>query len=176
MEIAEELGSRHEQAHAISLQAIVDFRRSHLDRAMSLCEECLVTFRQVGDTRCTARMVSLKGLPMTRRGNAIEGEGCFWEAMAEALRANDLATAAECLDGLGALAEGVEAVRLHAAAQAQRAAAGVSRNASGVTFEDRLARLHNKLGDEAFWVAWEEGQALDPELCIDASASSTMEG
>lgn len=162
LQTAEEFGSRHEQAHARSLQAIVDFRRGHLDRAMDLCEKCLVTFRQGGDTRCTARMLSLKGMLMIRRGETIEGEACFSEAVAEALRANDLATAAESLDGLGALTEGAEAVRFHAAAQAQRAAARASLNASGVSFEDRLKKLRQELGDQAFTIAWEEGQTLDP--------------
>lgn len=174
LEIEEELGSRHEQAHARSLQVIVSFRRGELDLATEACQGCLVTFRQLGDTRCTARMLSIQGLLMTWRGDVVVASSRFCEALRDSLRANDLATAAECLDGLGALANGIEAVRFHAAAQAHRKSAGVPHNVSGVSYDKRLVELRNELGEEAYSIAWQEGQALDPRtVCADKLVNDT---
>lgn len=170
LEIEEELGSRHEQAHARSLQAIVSFRRGEQSQAMETCDECLLTFRRVGDTRCTARMLSIRGLLMAQLRNSEMARSSFCEALGEALRANDLATVAECLDGLGALANRTEAVRLHAAAQGQREAAGVPHNVSGVSYDKRLRKLHGELSEEAFSNAWQEGLAVDPSKVCTGTA------
>lgn len=168
LEIAEELGSRHEQAHARSLRAVVDFRRGDLDRVIHIGDECLVSFRQVGDTRCTARMLSIRGLVMAQLGDPDVARSSFCEGLNSALRASDLATVAECLDGLGALAKEDEAVRLHAAAQTHREAAGVPINMSGVSHKKRLAELRQDLGEEAFSIARQKGRTSDPRsVCAD---------
>lgn len=172
LNIADELGSRQEQAHAKSLQALMGFRRDDFDQATALCHQCLGTFRQVSDTRCTARMLSLKGFLAAHRGDFAHASGCFREAMTEALRANDMATVAECSDGLGAMADGMEAVRWHAAAQTQRTMAGVAVNASGIDYENRLAELRNELGEETFTIAWEEGRISDPEDNLHAQRTA----
>lgn len=162
VEIAEELGSQQEMAHARSLEAIVALRRGHWDRTVALSDECLAVFRRVGDVRCMARMVTLKGVVALQSGEMIAGEGYLREAIADALQAEDLATVGECLDGLGSLAEGREAVRLHGSSSAQRAAAGVPMNVSGISYEERLAELRRQIGDEAFLASWDEGLAFDP--------------
>jgi predicted ATPase len=59
LDVFQELGSEHEQAHARSILAEIDHRYGKTRRAADAAQECLETFRRVADHRCESAMLFL---------------------------------------------------------------------------------------------------------------------
>lgn len=59
LDIFEEMGSEHEQAHARSILAEIDYRSGKTQRAADAAHECLETFRRLADHRCESAMLLL---------------------------------------------------------------------------------------------------------------------
>ena len=93
---------------------------------------------------------------------------CYRESLELWSRLGTQRGIADCLEGFAGLAlaqsRWVEAVRLYAAAETLRQAIGAPRPPHRrAEYEEQLARLRRKLGEEGFATVWIEGQAMTTE-------------
>jgi DNA-binding CsgD family transcriptional regulator/tetratricopeptide (TPR) repeat protein len=144
------------------------------DEAAAVAERGVGLARQLGVPHLVADALDEQGHLALVGDDADAAESLYHQALG--IRVDDgfrtsMVDSLEALAGLSARAagagEGVEAVRLLAAADAARTAIGYAR--APVAEPDRqatLARLRDALGDEAFADAWSAGEALSLDEAV----------
>jgi ATP/maltotriose-dependent transcriptional regulator MalT len=142
-----------------------------MNRALSLLEESLVFFEEVGERGRIANVLASKGILSFSQGDYAAAR----ELLEESLKINreldskwDLAV---CLEGLAAVTaaqgESVRAVWFISAAQALRESIGTPLPSFlQALHEFTITTMRTQLGEQAFDAAWEEGRAMTPEQVL----------
>ncbi len=172
-----QLGDESRAAMALNNLGVVAYGQGDRDRAATYYEEALVLWRQLGNPGGTA--LSLANLAeVTRdRGDAATAGRLYAESLALRVDEGDRRGIAESLAGLAGLASSgpaplaTMAVRAFAAAEALRAAIGISLSPSDQTAQDKdLARARSTLGADAFAAAQAAGRTQHFEQIADEAA------
>lgn len=142
-----------------------------LDRAVDLFEEALALFREIGDSRRSGQILANLGRVAHERGDVDTATSLLRDGIARLWAAGDRFTLAEALEMLAPVRRvGVPAeqsVRLFASAARLRQSLGAARDETeGAAFDGALAGLRTELGDAAFDLAWEEGEAMGIERAV----------
>ena len=97
-EVAEQIGSRHQQAHAASILAEISLHGSDVDEANDEARRCLDVFERLGDHRCVTAMTFLLAKCATARGEAGEALTLVRTVLEMAKRATQARTVPLALD------------------------------------------------------------------------------
>jgi predicted ATPase/DNA-binding CsgD family transcriptional regulator len=161
-----ELGSEHEQAHARSVLAEIDYRTGKAERASEAARDCLETFRRATDHRCESAMLLLLAGIEQDLGHHAAAVGLLRETLDVATAGAHARTLPVALDRLAKLLANdhpLAAVALFAARESRRDPARGGTQRSPV---DELARLRQVTEEDAFRTAWERGSQASLEDLI----------
>jgi hypothetical protein len=160
--ISEAIGNENEIAHAQSVLAIIALREQRFEYVAAMTSQLVPMFRRVADHRCEARMETFSILARLAEDQREGAKAALERAIEIARRSGSQLTEAEALDALASLADGKDAVRLHAAAATTRGSVGVHANPSGINYASQIERLQNELGRTEFDAAWADGRSQSP--------------
>ena len=175
LDVFEQLGSEHEQAHARSILAEIDHRNGKTQRAADAARDCLVTFRRVADHRCESAMLLLLAGMAGDRGDTGAAIPLLRETLAVATTGAHTRTvplALERLAGLLASHDALAAVALLAARENYVEPAVVNPQPEPPTELDALRRA---VPSAAFGTAWQRGSQASLEEIV-AIADEAIEG
>jgi non-specific serine/threonine protein kinase len=160
-------------AHSLNHLAVASLRRGDHPQAAQYAEEALAVTRRSGD-RLGAN-VALHLLAQAAWASDDHGRAAryFREALVLASEVADKTNSAYCMQGLAALAEARaeprRAARLLGAAEALLEAAGVPVyvTADHDLHQRVVSAARERLGEEAWTAAWDEGQAMTTERAVE---------
>jgi tetratricopeptide (TPR) repeat protein len=174
--LSHELGDKSDVAYARGALAALACQRGELDRARDLCEQCVATFRLLGNDLGRAEELRLLGHIALQQGDPAGAAAAYteWLKLPHTMREIDLAFAIEglalALARIFAGDRGHErlqlAVRLMGAAAAvrDRLHGPAARNwsvtmpsVSHAHYAEQLASARAVLGETAFEAAWTAG-------------------
>jgi tetratricopeptide (TPR) repeat protein len=155
--IFEKLGSEHEQAHARSVLAEIDYRRDRTPQAADVAHDCLQTFRRAADHRCESAMLLLLARIEQDQGDRDMAVRLLRETLdvaASGAHARTLPLAVERLARLFSQDQPLAAVARFAAVDAYR---DTSARSSKPERAAELDTLRHATQPEAFDAAWQRG-------------------
>jgi predicted ATPase/DNA-binding CsgD family transcriptional regulator len=171
LDLYRSLGDRWWTAQVLANLAQVAHLRGNDARAQSLADEALAIQRANRDAWGTAYTLSVLGDIAVDQGRYEDARGHFWESLEVSGAQRDRARISNVLTGLGLAASGTGqsqlAVRVLAAAARLRETIGqpdIRWVRAG--YEQIIADLRQRLGEEAFADAWTLGRALPTEAAI----------
>ncbi|HZC69723.1 MAG TPA: LuxR C-terminal-related transcriptional regulator [Jatrophihabitans sp.] len=97
-DLAEQIGSRHQQVHAASMLAEMSFARGDVATATDEAQRCVDAFERLGDARCVSAMTYLLAKCAAARGNATEALRLVRDVLEMARRAAQARTVPLALD------------------------------------------------------------------------------
>ncbi len=150
-----ELGSEHQQAHARSVLALIDYRSGNAGRASDVAHDCLDVFRRVADQRCFSGMLLFLAEIEHDRQRPDQEMRLLRQTLEIASTGAHGRTVPLALERLAVLFEvqhPLTAITLLAAAQNAGGSAGMS-----AIFAARLESLRRRTSPAAFRVAWRRG-------------------
>jgi len=161
------LGDDHRLAVSLGNLAIAVYNQGDLDRAASIFEEALALARSQGDGFLTSQALSFKGIAELQHGNLESAEASFREVLTIACELKDPVTTIMGLERCAELA-----VATHAPRRAATMWGVIARlrGETGVPLafhcQTELAQARLTLGDDAFDLAWREGNAMELEDAV----------
>src|SRR5581483_4887061 len=159
-------------AHSLCILAHICLRLGENAQVPPLFEESLAIYRQMGDKKGIAMLLSSFAYTAFRQGDLTEARALHEESLAIFIERDSKSAIA---DGLIALArvvveqsEYVLAAQLLGTATAVREDLGLSSipDMYTRTYEHVEATARTQLGEKAFTAAWEEGRALTPQQVL----------
>jgi predicted ATPase/DNA-binding CsgD family transcriptional regulator len=177
LDVFQELGSEHEQAHARSILAEIDYRNARPERAADVAQDCLETFRRLADHRCESAMLLLLAGLAQDRGDNEAAIGLLRETLDVAIRGAHTRTVPMALERLARLLtsqDPLAAIALFAARGNYRYSAGASPQPEAAAELDALRRA---VSPAAFGTAWQRGaQApLEDVIALADEAGETAD-
>lgn len=138
------------------------------DRGVPLLESALETFRRLGDPWCISTTLHILGDVARVQDRLEDATRYYQESLAVSWEQLDALTVADALLRLGQIlverGDAGEAVRLFAAAEAQRETVGIPLYGPvRAGYEQAVAAARAQLGDEVFTTTWLAGRALPLE-------------
>jgi non-specific serine/threonine protein kinase len=166
-----ELGAARDVAGTLNNLGMGAMYRGDYRRAEEMYRESWAMTLELGDTVGSLNPLTNMGYAIFHAGDAPRARVAFVEALVLALDSDSRRSAARVLSGLGgAMLEGADprgtaqAVRLLGASGAMREQGGGNLDPlARDDFEQAVATARERLGEEAFDAAWEEGRALSLE-------------
>jgi tetratricopeptide (TPR) repeat protein len=159
-------------AHILTHLVVVPLRRGNYQRAARYSEEALELTRRTGDRLAGNIALHLLAQAAWASGDSGLAARYFRDALALTFEVADRTNAAYCIEGLAAVAEVQDephrAARLLGAAEALLETAGIPLYAQ----VDRELQQHvaaaarERLGEQAWTAAWEEGRAMSFEEAV----------
>jgi len=171
-QLAREIG--YSVGLADCLRALCEVALSQDDPATArrYAEESLGVLREIGarDDQIASSLIRLARAE-ARSGNFTAARACYEESLVRAVKGEFKEEVASGLEGLAGVvaAQGVDqwAAHLWGAATTVRDAIGVPMPPlERVDYERTLAAARLRLGEKAWALAWEEGQAMTPEQAL----------
>lgn len=171
-------GSRFTVAHALYNLGLAKSEEGIYAEALALIEEALAACRETGDTFWAMNATGSLGYIALLEGRYQPAQGLLQEYLEMAHRFEDRANVAAGLEGLAAhaAAEGQleRAAHLFAAAESLRHEIGSRlmslRNRTMIEHTVRSTR--ERLGEEAWLAAWEDGLAMSMEQAISLASAT----
>jgi hypothetical protein len=163
LDVFEQLGSEHEQAHARSILAEIDHRNGKFQRAADAAHDCLVTFRRVADHRCESAMLLLLAGTAGDRGETDAAIRLLRETLAVATTGAHTRTMPLALERLAQLLashDALAAIALFAARENYVEPAGLNPQPEPPAELDTLRRA---VPSAAFGAAWQRGSQASLE-------------
>jgi predicted ATPase/DNA-binding CsgD family transcriptional regulator len=157
LDVFEQLGSEHEQAHARSILAEIDHRNGKTQRAADTALDCLETFRRLADHRCESAMLLLLAGVAQGQDNSQAACRLLRETLDVAILGAHARTLPLALEGLARLLSSrdpLAAIALFAARESYRDTAG-RRPQSEPAAE--LDAVRQATSPAAFDAAWQRG-------------------
>jgi predicted ATPase/DNA-binding CsgD family transcriptional regulator len=167
LQVFDELGNQHGQAHARSILAEIDYRTGTCERAAEAARGCLQTFRRVADHRCESAMLLLLATVEDDRGEHEAAAKLLRKTLEVAIRGAHARTVPLAFDRLARLLADNDpqaAISLLAA----RARLEASPRVPHVDRTAELDALRRQVPPTAFDTAWERGAraSLDDLIAI----------
>jgi len=174
--IFSEMDDRWGAAYALDNFGLMACRRADFPSAQAHYERALALSRELGDGRGTARtLIHLADLA-SQQGDAVSARSLYAEGLGIRQTLGDTSGIASALERLAWVATGDHpdrAARLLGAAEALRQAIGASLNPSARAEYDRhLAALRERLGEEQFTRAWEQGRKMTADDAVAYAAGA----
>ncbi len=163
-----QLSDKESIAYCLCLLGLLTLERGDLDLARSLVEQSVALFKKRRQAHGMALSTSAMAVVITARGDNATARALYEEALTLAKKAGDKLIIASGLEGLASVVAGQgeyeRAVRFWGVAEALREAIGaplptVERSA----YEWAVEVARERLGEEAFAGAWDEGRRLTVE-------------
>src|SRR5579884_857252 len=175
--IRRELGDKSGIAVSLHCLGLVAKERGDYRLARALFEECLALFKELGDRGDFAVSLNCLGMVALNTGDPAAARARCEESLAIRRELGDKQGIAESMESLASLAAAQgqmqRASRLWAAAQALREAIGSPLPPNEREKHDRnLAIVREALGESAFAIAWEQGQAMTIEQAMAYTLSN----
>jgi predicted ATPase/Tfp pilus assembly protein PilF len=168
--IFSEMDDRWGAAYALDNFGLMASRRSDFAAARTHYERALALSRELGDARATARTLTHLADLASQQGDVAGARSLYAEGLGIRQTLGDMSGIASALERLAWVATGEHpdrSVRLLGAAQALRQTIGASLNPSArEEYDRRLASLQERLGEERFKAAWEEGRKMTPDDAV----------
>jgi tetratricopeptide (TPR) repeat protein len=163
-----QLSDKESIAYCLCLLGLLTLERGDLDLAHSFVEQSVALFKERRQAHGMALSTSAMAVVITARGDNATARALYEEALTLAKKAGDKLIIASGLEGLASVVAGQgeyeRAVRFWGVAEALREAIGaplptVERSA----YEWAVEVARERLGEEAFAGAWDEGRRLTVE-------------
>ncbi|MBF6612799.1 MAG: tetratricopeptide repeat protein [Chloroflexi bacterium] len=166
-----ELSEKHGIAASLFLLGYVTIYSGASEQATRLYEESLSLYRDLGETRGIASSLFFLGVAAMHTGDYTSAESLYKESLSLYRELGDKVGMTECLEAMSALSGALEqderAARLFGAAAALRKAVGAPLNPSDrARYEQSLATIRGRRGEESFSAFWTAGAALPLEDAI----------
>jgi predicted ATPase/DNA-binding CsgD family transcriptional regulator len=153
---------------------LVALNEDDYPRTTALLEEGLQPFREIGDPYGTAICCGTLGFVALMQGALDRADAWFEEALISLRELRDRVGILHCLMGEASVnhlrGAPARAARLWGAAEALGEAASVSMLPAieaRYDYEEHVAAVRSRLGEEAFDAAWAEGRAMAPEEAVE---------
>jgi non-specific serine/threonine protein kinase len=165
---------------ALNNLGVIAYDQGEITRAAVLYEEALSAFRALDDQLNAALTLHNLGEAVRDQGDLGRAAALFAESLTTRAEQGERSGVAECLVGLASLAArarmGEHGVRMVAAADAIRAALGVSLSPQNREQQDRLlADLRRGMTADAFNAAWQAGAGLPLVDAVSLGAEAATE-
>ncbi len=137
-------------------------------------QQALAIYRQMGDARGEARLMTLLADVANEEGDAVGARSMLYEALQTRCRLGDVPAICAALERFSAVvppSEAAAATRILAAASTMRERTGARLSmADQAALDQDMARLQEELGS-AFQISWREGRAATLDAALrDAAA------
>jgi predicted ATPase len=175
--LGREVGNKVIIAEVLSHLGGVLRARGQRTLATTLAEEGVAAAREIGNLWVLPYSLRVLGHQAQDTGDSVRAASLYGESLTLYRKTEGRRGIAECLEDVASLlvARGdlERAARLYAAAEAAREAIGAPRPPrSRETYERDLATIRAGLGEDAFAIAWKEGQAMTLDQACDLAQSS----
>jgi predicted ATPase/DNA-binding CsgD family transcriptional regulator len=167
-----EIGDREGIAESTAVMGMVALGRGDYSTARLRLEEARQIMSSLGDRRGVGKMNSALGDAVLNQGDRDAAYSLYEEALKDLKDLEDKWWIAWCLEGMADVAAAQKqperAARLFGAAAALREVIGAPRPPAFRSYHERsLAAVRDRLGEENFAAAWEEGWAMTTQQAID---------
>jgi non-specific serine/threonine protein kinase len=171
-----ELGDKRLIANSVLTLGRAELTRGDYEKATVHLQEGFALARELGDTWSTSlALTNLGRVALLQGDDTSEAARLFADALRLAKERGDKRVAAECLQGLGAVAargDGAQAARLFGACDALLEAIGATPTTIETALnEEYLPAVRSSLGEERFASEWVAGRAEQPEEAIAEALS-----
>ncbi len=173
-----QLSEKHGIAASLFLLGYVTIYSGDYKQARLLYEESLLLYRNLGETRGIASSLFFLGVAAMHTADYASAESLYKESLSLYRELGDKVGMTECLEAMsalsGALEQDARAARLFGAAAALRKAVGAPLNPSDrARYEQSLATIRGRMGEESFSAFWSAGAALPLEDAIAYALNDT---
>jgi predicted ATPase/class 3 adenylate cyclase len=171
LSISRKLGDRRGSAWSLINWGNVAYAQSHHAEARTLYEEGLSICREFGDRQGMAWALMGLGCVVSAENDPVAAWTLFEEGLSISRALGNRMGSAWCLEDMAAVllaqGEAPKAVRLWGAAYALRESINAPMPANErAKYDQQLIQARADLGEDAFAVAWEEGQAMNWEQAV----------
>lgn len=139
--------------------------------AIDLCEQAVAAGRLFGGAKLLGEALLVLAAALHKQGSIARARHVYHDALNVTESIGSSVGIPDCIDGLGIVAVGsdaVRAVRLWGAAASLRASLEAPRAASGeADYNACLAMARREMGDSCFNTAWDEGVAMTIEQVVE---------
>jgi predicted ATPase/DNA-binding XRE family transcriptional regulator len=164
-----------EDAEGVALSLLYLGRAAHMRgddaRSNTLLEESLVVFKDSVDSRGIAEVLLELGRVARAQGNEARALALVRKSLVRSQKLDNKTQIAFCLTLAGviqAVRDAARAARLFGAAEKLLQSLNAALDPSGsLEYDSNLADTRNRLGEEAFANAWQEGRMLTLEQAVD---------
>ena len=179
--LAQQTGNPAQLAFAFSGLGEVAVRQGHYERAIAWLEQGLTLNRARGDKWGIGTLLGSLGWAALRQRDLTRANELLGESLRIRLETGDKGGMAWCLEKLAEAAHlqgrSETAVMIFGAAAALRTPLGsVIDSADRSDYERLIAELRSTLGDNAFGMNWNKGEALPLNAAIDAALAAALAG
>jgi ATP/maltotriose-dependent transcriptional regulator MalT len=173
LQLVQAVGDQAGMAYSLYLSGRIALSQGETGRAHELLQESAARFQEQGDPSRMGLALSFLARVANLEGDGRRARLLYQESLASARKAGLKMLMALGLEGLADVVttqgEQIWAARLWGAAQALRQAIGVPLPpVYRADYEHSVADTRTHLGEQAFAVAWNEGQAMTPEQVLAA--------
>jgi len=174
-----ELGDKGGSADSNLLLAYVTFDQGAYTRSRTLAEETIRLFRETGDKWGIAYSLVHAARVMISQGDYTQAYALLEESLVLSKELGHKGNIASCLEALALIAAARKqlswAVWLWGSAEALRQTIGAPlQPVERANYQRVIARVRIQMGNEAFSVAFAQGQSMTPEQAIAAEESAMM--
>jgi non-specific serine/threonine protein kinase len=174
LKIFREVGEQEGIAESTGVMGMVALGRGDYSTASLRLEEARQILSSLGDRRGVGKMNTALGDAALNQGDRDAAYSLYEEALKDLKDLEDKWWIAWCLEGMAGVAAAQKqperAARLFGAAAALREAIGAPRPPAFRSYHEcDLAAVRERLGEEGFAAAWEEGRAMTTEQAIDCA-------
>jgi tetratricopeptide (TPR) repeat protein len=164
-----------EDAEGVALSLLYLGRAAHMRgddaRSNTLLEESLVVFKDSVDSRGIAEVLLELGRVARAQGNEARALALVRKSLVRSQKLDNKTQIAFCLTLAGVIQtvrDAARAARLFGAAEKLLQSLNAALDPSGsLEYDSNLADTRNRLGEEAFANAWQEGRMLTLEQAVD---------